>query len=889
LCLPYQYLLEHFPPEPYNYYMDVITTHLNADFDALASMVAARKYYPDALMVFPGSQEKNVRDFLSASHITPEFNKLRDINLQEVTRMILVDVKSSDRIGKFSEILDREGLIIHIFDHHPFAENTVKGHKEVLEHVGATTTIFTEMIQKDKIRISPAEATLLMLGIYEETGSLIFPSTTVRDLTAAAYLLRKGANLKIVSSFFTRELGPEEIDLLNELIQGAKNYLIHDVRIKIAKASRETYIGDIAFLAHKIREMEDVDAIFIIVMMEDRVQVIARSSTPEVNVSEVLHEIGGGGHAQAASAVVRSMSLEETESILLEILRKKIHPSKTAEDIMTRPVMTIPWNNTIKTAEKTMTQCEVNVLPVLKNSTYYGLISREVVEKALFHGFGRSRISQFCTTETPEVSPSTSISVIESLMIEQNQRFMPVVENSHIVGAITRTDLLRSLYESLLRKSRITGHEKLTEKPSIGKNLSSSLKSSFPSEIVNLLRLSGEIARDLGFSAYLVGGSVRDLLRGEKNYDIDIVIEGDGMAFAQNLGEQLHVKVKTHKRFGTAVVITDFLKFDVATARTEYYESPAALPRVAMSSIKKDLYRRDFTINTLAIMLNPESFGKLIDYFGAQRDIKEKTIRILHNLSFIEDPTRAFRAIRFSERFGFKISKHTRNLIKTAVRINLFDKLSGTRIYDELNLLFAETEPVNAIERLSNFDLLKFIHPSLIITKTLEETFHAIQETYAWFKLLFFEEELNRSHLFLMALLDELNPEERREALQRLSVPPTARKEILDGIEQSKKALAQLRGASQKKIYYTLTPLDIPTILFTMARAKDEELKKAVSLYLTTLREIGPELTGKDLKVMGYTPGPQFKRILTSLLEGRLERQIKSREEEVQFVKKNFP
>jgi tRNA nucleotidyltransferase (CCA-adding enzyme) len=869
--------------------MDVITTHLNADFDALASMVAARKYYPDALMVFPGSQEKNVRDFLSASHITPEFNKLRDINLQEVTRMILVDVKSSDRIGKFSEILDREGLIIHIFDHHPFAENTVKGHKEVLEHVGATTTIFTEMIQKDKIRISPAEATLLMLGIYEETGSLIFPSTTVRDLTAAAYLLRKGANLKIVSSFFTRELGPEEIDLLNELIQGAKNYLIHDVRIKIAKASRETYIGDIAFLAHKIREMEDVDAIFIIVMMEDRVQVIARSSTPEVNVSEVLHEIGGGGHAQAASAVVRSMSLEETESILLEILRKKIHPSKTAEDIMTRPVMTIPWNNTIKTAEKTMTQCEVNVLPVLKNSTYYGLISREVVEKALFHGFGRSRISQFCTTETPEVSPSTSISVIESLMIEQNQRFMPVVENSHIVGAITRTDLLRSLYESLLRKSRITGHEKLTEKPSIGKNLSSSLKSSFPSEIVNLLRLSGEIARDLGFSAYLVGGSVRDLLRGEKNYDIDIVIEGDGMAFAQNLGEQLHVKVKTHKRFGTAVVITDFLKFDVATARTEYYESPAALPRVAMSSIKKDLYRRDFTINTLAIMLNPESFGKLIDYFGAQRDIKEKTIRILHNLSFIEDPTRAFRAIRFSERFGFKISKHTRNLIKTAVRINLFDKLSGTRIYDELNLLFAETEPVNAIERLSNFDLLKFIHPSLIITKTLEETFHAIQETYAWFKLLFFEEELNRSHLFLMALLDELNPEERREALQRLSVPPTARKEILDGIEQSKKALAQLRGASQKKIYYTLTPLDIPTILFTMARAKDEELKKAVSLYLTTLREIGPELTGKDLKVMGYTPGPQFKRILTSLLEGRLERQIKSREEEVQFVKKNFP
>jgi len=288
-------------------------------------------------------------------------------------------------------------------------------------------------------------------------------------------------------------------------------------------------------------------------------------------------------------------------------------------------------------------------------------------------------------------------------------------------------------------------------------------------------------------------------------------------------------------------------------------------------------------------MLNPQHFGKLIDFFGGQRDIKEKTLRILHNLSFIEDPTRAFRAIRFSERFGFTISKHTMNLIKTAVRINLFDKLSGTRMYDELNLLFTETEPVKAMKRLSKFNLLKCIHHSLAISKTLEETFLSIQETFSWFKLLFFEEELNKSHLFLMALLDELSPAERREALQRLFVPPGARKEILDGIEQSKKALAELHGASQKKIYYTLMPLDIPALLFTMARTKDQEHKKAISLYLTKLRKIRPELTGKELKKMGYAPGPLFKEILTSLLEARLERRVKSREGEIAFVKKNFP
>ncbi len=869
--------------------MDVITTHLNADFDALASMVAAKKYYPEALLVFPGSQEKSVRDYIETSSLPIGIHKLKDINLDEITRLIIVDVKTPSRIGGFAEILCRKGMVIHIYDHHPLSEEDIRGQEEVIENVGAVSTIFVEMLERDKVPITPVEATTLMLGIYEETGSLMFPSTTVRDITAAAYLLRKGANLRIVSSFLSKELNPDEIKLLNDLIYSASVHVVHDIRVKIAKASRETYIGDIASLAHKIRDIGDADAVFLIVMMKDRVQVIARSNTPEVNVSEVLHVLGGGGHPQAASAVVRNMSLEETENKVLSVLKEKIHSTKTAKDIMTSPVKCILMNNTLKTAEKTMSKYQVNVLPVLKkDKVYYGLISREVVERALFHGFGRSSVTEFCTTGTPEVSPSTSIREIESMMIERNQRFMPVVEDNHIVGAITRTDLLRSLYESLLRKNRILSREKLTEKPSMGKNLSAVIKSKFPPEIVGLLRLAGEVAEGLGFSTYLVGGSIRDLLRGEANLDLDIVVEGDGIAFARVLGEKLKVKVKSHKRFGTAVVITDFLKFDVATARTEYYESPAALPRVEMSSIKKDLYRRDFTINTLAIRLNSDRFGQLLDFFGAQKDIKEKAIRILHNLSFIEDPTRAFRAIRFSERFGFKISKHTINLIKTAVRINLFNKLSGSRMYDELNLLFIETEPVNALRRLAEFDLLKFIHPNLKSTSSLEETFKAMQETYAWFKLLFFEEELNKSHLFLMAMLNELTYQERSVALKRLDVPPTASAGIIEGMGAAGSALNGLRNASYKKIYRMLFPLSTQTLLFAMACARDEEQKKAISLYLTTLRKIKSELTGKDLKSMGYTPGPSFKDILTAILEARLDGKIQSRDDEVKFVENQF-
>jgi tRNA nucleotidyltransferase (CCA-adding enzyme) len=764
--------------------MDVITTHINSDFDGVASMVAAKKFYPEAKLVFPGSQEKSVRDFLSTSPVPCDFHKITDINLEDITRLVLVDVRSRNRIGQFSKILGRKGLTVHVYDTHPPSPGDIKGQKMVIEPVGAATTIFTEMLQKKNIDISPVEATILALGIYEETGSLVFSSTTVRDISAAAFLLKKGANLNVVSNFISRELGPEEIDLLNELVHAARDYIINGVRVKIAKASRDHYIGDIAYLAHKLRDVEEIDVLFLMVMMEDTTYIVGRSRVVEADLSEILQVFDGGGHPAAASAVVRDVSLEETEESLMGVLKKKIKPLKTAKDIMTHPVVSIAMDATIKNAEKNLTKYGVNVLPVIEEDEYRGIISREVVEKALFHGFGRSKISKFCTTDALTVSPDSSMQDVESLMIEQNQRFMPVIEKGHIIGAITRTDLLRSLYEDLLRKSRI-GEERFMGKQLAGRNVGSLMKEKFPLEVFDVLKLIGENAKGLKCSAYLVGGSVRDLLRGEANLDIDIVIEGDGIVFAKSLGKKLKARVRTHHRFGTAVVITDFLKFDVATARTEYYESPGALPKVETSSIKKDLYRRDFTINALAIKLNPENFGQLLDFFGGLRDLREKTIRILHNLSFVEDPTRAFRAIRFSERFGFKISKHTRNLIKTAEKINLFHKLSGSRLYDELNFLFLETEPIMAIKRLSEMELLKFIHPSLSYTVALEDVFHAIQEALSWFKLQFLEGEFNTSHLFLMALLEGLKPLEREKALQRLSVPQRAKKEILDGIEQS--------------------------------------------------------------------------------------------------------
>ena len=215
-------------------------------------------------------------------------------------------------------------------------------------------------------------------------------------------------------------------------------------------------------------------------------------------------------------------------------------------------------------------------------------------------------------------------------------------------------------------------------------------------------------------------GFVRDLFLYRPNEDIDIVIEGDGIAFAKKFAAGVGARIHSYAKFGTAVIIfPDGFKIDVASARLEYYKFPAALPIVEMSSIRLDLFRRDFTMNTLAIQLNADKFSTLIDFFSAQRDIKEKVIRVLHNLSFVEDPTRVFRALRFEQRFGFSIGKLTAGLIENAVKMDFFKRLSGRRVFTEIRLILEEENPTPAIVRLHDYQLLKVIHASISLDNEL--------------------------------------------------------------------------------------------------------------------------------------------------------------------------
>ena len=874
--------------------LTVITTHINADFDALASMLAAQKLYPDALVVFPGSQEKNLRNFFINSMVYL-FNMagIKDIDFTSIKRLVLVDTRQANRIGKFSSILDRPDIDIHIYDHHPPMSNDIKGHYEVHHLTGATVTILTEIIMEKGIGISPDEATIMCLGIYEDTGSFTFPSTTERDFTAAAFLLSKGANLNIVSNLTSREISPEQVGLLNDMIQASTRYNINGVEIVITTVSTDDYVSDFAFLVHKMVKMENLDAIFAIARMGDKMYLVARSRIPEVDVGAIVTPLGGGGHTFAAAATIKGKTLAQIEHELAEILYSKIRSRSRAKDLMSSPAITVQADVSCKDAGNFLTRYNINALLVTERyngkENLLGFITRQVIEKAMFHGLDHIPVKEYMTTELGSVEPDAELLEIQEKIIENKQRVLPVIDNGVIAGVVTRTDLLNIL----VRQSRHTDSPLPDPEKEPGhartRNIIKFMKERLSRRIVDILTTIGEKADEIGYDAYVVGGFVRDLFLYRTNEDIDIVIEGDGIAFAKEFVKTADARIHSYEKFGTAVIIfPDGFKIDVASARMEYYKSPAALPTVEMSSIKLDLFRRDFTINTLSIQLNPNRFGLLVDFFAAQKDIKEKTIRVLHNLSFVEDPTRVFRAIRFEQRFGFTIGKLTSGLIENAVKMDFFKRLSPRRVFAELRQILEEQNPTAAIIRLNEYDLLNVIHPSIILSKELIALFNSVKKVLSWHDLLFLEEPYIKWAVYFLALTRHCDKNTIDEICMPIELAPRYRNIFCKERFEADSCLAWMERNQPLKnstLYQRLSVFKIELILYMMAATKQEKVKRSISNYFTRLRHIDTSIKGKDLKKMGHEPGPVYREILQAVLDAKLNGQIKTRSDELVFVK----
>ncbi len=898
--------------------MEIITTHLNADFDGLASMIAAHKLYPDAELVFAGSQEKDLRNFLANSTRVYQFQRQKNIDMARVTRLILVDTRQPSRIGNFRKCLNNPGLSVHIYDHHPELPGDLKGDYEDIRPVGSTATVFTQIFRERNIDVDQDEATILAMAIYEDTGSFTFSTTTPDDLEAVAWLLPRGANLHTVAQFVSQELTTLQVSLLTDLMRSATTYTIQGIDIVVAKIHLPEYVDEFALIVRRFMVMENLNCLFTLASMGEKTYLIARSRIPEVNVGEIAIDFGGGGHASAASATVQNMTLIEAEDKLIRLLHKHVIPTSIAGELMSSPVISVRPEVSIKEAHQIIDRYNVTVLPVIRADKgrpeeILGLISQRVLGKAIYHGLGELPVSEYMTTEFATLPPTATLAEIQELIIGNRQRFIPIIKKNSVLGAITRTDLLNLLIKDPAHLPKNLLDRQETPSVARQRNLNNLMIENLSREIIILLRTIGEVAEQKGYTAFAVGGFVRDLLLRKHNLDLDIVIEGNGIKFAEKLARKLRGQIRTHEKFNTAVVILpDGFKIDIATARLEYYEYPAAMPTVELSSIKLDLYRRDFTINAMAIHLGPSTFGTLLDFFNCQNDLKNRKIRILHNLSFVEDPTRIFRAIRFEQRMGFMIGKHTERLIKSAVTMNLFGSITdsghqkksptspqaknqtrlGYRTFNELKLLFSEKEPLSAIKRLGSFQLEKLLHPSLKIDRPLIQIITSTQQAVDWYRLLYQDEPFRPWVVFMLALTCRLSGRQLTALYRRLEIPERYVLILAKEKNQANHLIRTLKRHPTLKAseaYRLMSRLSLEGLLFLMGFFAKEENKKTISHFITYQRHVTTILNGTDLKELGYTAGPIYHRILDRLLLARLDNEVDSREDEITFLKRHYP
>ena len=857
--------------------MEVILTHEHTDFDALASLLAASKLFPEAIPVLPRNLNRNLRDFLVLYRGSLPFQRADELPRRTVEQAIFVDTQSAQAVRGMSHKTP-----VRIIDHHSNERDLPANYHYWGEPVGATTTLLFEQIDNRGIQISPIEATLLLLGIYEDTGSLSYTSTTARDMRCAAWLLERGANLEVVNSFLHHPLTPAQQRLLKQLSDNAETLDIAGHTIVIALASVDERVDEISTLAHKLRDLFEPDGLFLIVDLQDRIQVVARSTTSHIHVGEIAEHMGGGGHARAAAALIRNKDLAEVHADLVYLLKEYIHPPITVGQIMSWGLNTLASELTVAEAVQRMRRLGHEGFPVIDEAgELQGLVTRRFIDRAMHHNMDKAPVRRIMRVGRVTVNVNDSVQTLQQTMMESGWGQIPVVdEQGEMVGIVTRTDLL---------KLWATPEDELSP-PS----LSLRMEAALPDGLLRLLRRVGQVASELDYPLYAVGGFVRDLLLGRPNFDIDLVVEGDAAELATRLSEEYGGRVRRHKRFGTAKWIRDEDAFaagealpdhtpaslDFAGARTEFYEQATALPVVERSSIKLDLHRRDFTINTLAIRLDDPHWGRMLDFYGGQRDLEAGVIRVLHSLSFIEDPTRILRAVRFEQRFQFQIEPRTAELINNAIELLL--RVSGARIRHELNLILLEQQPEDALSRLQEFHVLAQIDDALCWSQKQSVKFRALRAAL--------REEGDRpesiERLYLALWFYRLGTDVHSRLITNLRLSARTRSLIEEGEQlRSRTAVLTAPDLPNSRLDQLLSKFSDGILLVARIDADDWVLRNRILEYQTHLRPQKISLTGAQLKQWGVRPGPIYRKVFQAVRAARLDGHINTAEKEFKLAR----
>ena len=839
---------------------EVIATHANTDFDAFASLLAARRLYPDAVVAIQGTLNRNVREFFRLHADELDAVEASRLELESIRRLIVIETTSASRLGELEPVARDPEVETVVFDHHAGElPGWVKPENAVVSQDGALTTTLVGVLAEREIAVTPLEATAFALGIHEDTGSLTYPTATQRDADALAWCLRHGARQDLLARFLHTPLTDGERELLGALMAALRTERVAGVDVLVAAVTWPRHVDGVSNLAHKIVDLTDCRSLALLVEMDDRVFAVTRSRTPEIDAAAVAGRLGGGGHREAASAIFRG-SLGEAEEALREGLAAAAREPVRAEQVMSRPARSVGPDESVAHAMVVCQRHAQSGILVVEDGSLVGAVGREDLDKAIAHGLSHAPVKGIMSSRVVSVAAEAPLGEVQEALAGSADGRVAVIEDDRLVGVVTRSDVLRALGEQPAAEVEV--------------------EASLAAELAGLEGLQDAFEAVSAVSepydgVYLVGGTVRDILLGEPNFDVDVAVEGDAIELARSLADALDGRVRAHRKFGTAVVLyREDERVDVVTARTEFYDAPAALPSVEHATIREDLFRRDFTINAMAVSLKGEDFGRLVDPFGGRRDLEAKTIRILHNLSFIDDPTRIFRAIRYESRYGFRMDDHTQRLARGTIEMGLVGDLSSARLRDELVALLEEGDAGASILRLAELGAGAAIHPHLAADDEAVELLGRMRRLNEHYGT-----AVPSWRLAFAVLARHMPPDEVYAWLRRLKVQRRDLERVAAAVTVGPRILERLRGGSAEPadVVAAADPYAPDAPLFAMALEERPELDD----YFRRLRNVQLEVSGSDLAELGLGESPEVGEILAELRRRKLNGQLDGRESEL--------
>ena len=878
--------------------MQLITSHLNTDFDSLASMVAIQKFYPDAVICPPGAMNRRVRDFMNRHGHQWNILKPSKIPIDQVTLMVVVDTRSRSRIGPFAALAGKQDVEVHIYDHHPPTIDDIPAEKMTYELIGATTTMIVERLCKERKRVSPEEATLFSMGIYDDTGALTYEATTDRDIIAVGRLRQMGADMSMILSRIEVAMPANERRLLDALVENAKETYINGAKIVSSWAESEEYVEGLSIFVHKLRDYCDSHVTLAAVRCGKKTCLIVRSSPNILNVKDFLVPYGGSGHPQAGSANLLDKDPLELLAELEGKLPQLIRPLLSVEKVMTSPVMAVSPDALVDEAYRTMLRFGHQALPVVREGEVLGMMTRKDLDKAHLHGFDRAFVKDFMTEGIIAISAEASVNEAHRLMATYSFERLPVLKQGRLIGILTRADLVRALYQTY----RAPGEKDAGSGFLWMEGVASLLEASFSKEVLDLLRRIGKKAEELNMRAYIVGGAVRDILNGEKNVDLDISLEGDAETFVKSWDEP-GCRSAVHGRYKTGTITfpggpggLGGLKVDIATARREFYEYAAAMPEVSSDSLKQDLARRDFSINAMAVALREDVWGTLTDFYGGRRDLKEGLLRVLHNLSFVEDPSRVLRGVRLEQRVslkhaGLKFEDNTLRLMHSAVKGGLLEKLSGPRVRMEMEINCKERLPRRIAVRMQELGIWEALFPGLRFGDAAAKRIGRLQKILPRAKEAGVQFKGLEWLAYMAAVLSESPSNVQHATMDRLNFTQLERQTLttcLSSLPQVEQFLGGKKALKNSEVYLFLKNYAFVPLLYWTCSVKRRQTRRWIIDYVLSMVPLKGEFTGGELLEMGYKPGPWLGELLEAIRLERMDGRIQTREAESLYIKNNM-